>query len=145
VVLAAVESRAPKVPVSGNQKLRTATWAKVALRGVQLTIAIVALWLFWRTLAYCQRWEAAALSFSLIPVLSQPTNYYFSFSLAAALLASRRPRIAVWLIAASLLWIVVGLIWYREPVSYVWASCIALGLSACVLLEMGRPVPGEDT
>jgi hypothetical protein len=99
--------------------------------------------LFWRALADSQRWEAAALGFSLIPVLSQPANYYFSFTLAAALLASRRPRIGVWLIAASALWIVVGLLFYREPVSYVWASWIALGLSAGVLFEMGRPACEE--
>jgi hypothetical protein len=104
-------------------------------------LVVVALGLlgFWRALAHAEDWEAAALGATLVPLLTDPTNYYFSFVLAALFLALRRPRIGVVLFLACIAWSVNGLVFYRQPVEFVGASLIALALSFAILQEMTRP------
>jgi hypothetical protein len=104
-------------------------------------ILVVALGLlaFWRALAHAEDWEAAALGATLVPLLTDPTNYYFSFVLAALFLALRRPRIGVVLFLACIAWSLNGLVLYRQDVEFVGASLIALALSFAILVEMTRP------
>ncbi len=140
VVLAALERAAPQEPIAGSQVTRTARWASTGVRILGWLLIGSALLLYWRALRFCAPWEAALLAFALIPVLSQPTNYYYAFVLCGVLLAERRPRIGLWVVVASAAWAVGGLLLYREVLSYLLASGVALALSAVVLLEMQRPV-----
>jgi hypothetical protein len=107
-----------------------------------LTITIF-LGLAWRALRRCEDWEAAALGACLIPLLVSPTNYYFSFFLATALLASRRPGVGVILLAAAVAWNVNGLVFYQQYDEYLWASVIAVITSFLVVLEMIRTKAGS--
>jgi hypothetical protein len=95
-------------------------------------------WLFWRALPGLQSWEAAAAGFAWIPVLTNPGCYYFSFVIAAALLARRRPRIGVGLLAACLAWLLGGIAFFLQNAEYVLASCVALAFSVFVLIELRR-------
>jgi hypothetical protein len=104
---------------------------------------IAFLWLFWRALANARDWEAGVLGFALIPILSDPTNYYYSFVVLAAALAVRRPRIGLWLLGAALLWNLNGLLHYRTYEEYAYASAIAVLLAFGVVIEMGRAVAGD--
>ncbi len=108
-----------------------------------LTVAIF-LGLAWRALRRCEDWEAAALGACLIPLLVSPTNYYFSFFLATALLASRRPGVGVILLAAAVAWNVNGLVFYQQYDEYLWASVIAVITSFLVVLEMIRTKAGSE-
>jgi hypothetical protein len=103
-----------------------------------LALRLVFLALFWRALARARDWETAALGCALIPILTDPTNYYYSFVVLAACLAVRRPRIGLWLGAAALLWNLNGLINYRTYVEYAYASGIAVLFALATVLEMGR-------
>ena len=80
------------------------------------------------------------MGFTLIPILSQPTNYYFPFVLSAALLATRRPRIGVILLLACIAWGLNGLYFYGEVGEFTLASLISVILSLLVVREMARPV-----
>jgi hypothetical protein len=144
VALAALERAAPQEPIAGTQVMRPARWASAGIRILGWILVGGYLLLYWRALRFCAPWEAALLAFALIPVLSQPTNYYYSFVLAGVLLAERRPRIGLWVVLASGLWAVGGLLLYREASSYVLASAVALALSTLVLLEMQRSSPSAQ-
>ncbi len=98
--------------------------------------------LYARALRRSEGWEAAAASFTLIPVVSAPGGYYFSFVVAGVMLATRRPRIAVWLLSACLVWLVNGIVFFpldEIASQFTGVSTVALLLSAAVLLEMARP------
>ena len=110
-------------------------WAALTLRGLVL-IGFFAL--FWRALRDVQDWEAAALGACLIPLVTTPTNYYFSFFIASALLASRRPRIGLVLLGAATAWNINGLVFYQEYQEYRWASLIAVATSFLVVIEVIR-------
>ena len=101
------------------------------------------LFLFIRALRRAENWEAAAMGFTLIPVLGQPANYYYSFVIAAVFLATRRPRIAVWLLAASIVWAATGLVLYMQDVRFVAFSVTAVALCFAVVWEMTRPAEDE--
>jgi hypothetical protein len=108
--------------------------------------------LFWRACRTAQDWEAAALGAALIPALTMPAAYYLSFVLAAALLATRRPRIGVELVLALIGWNLAALIYPEQPRGYAIMSAImsaiTLAFFLAVLLEMqrapgARPAPAE--
>ena len=88
-----------------------------------------------------QAWEAATLSFALIPLLSDPANYYYGFVVCGALLAGGRPRLQVYLLWSCVLWIANGLFFYRVHQEYVGACLIAVLLPLAVLYEMSREAP----
>ncbi|MEO1935619.1 MAG: hypothetical protein ABGX04_12650, partial [Myxococcales bacterium] len=69
--------------------------------GVRVPVLCIFLALFWRALRNTEDWEAAALGACLIPILTAPTNYYYSFFIPVALLASRRPTIGLVLLGAA--------------------------------------------
>jgi len=113
-----------------------------ASRALGLAVIAGFLVLYARALRRSEGWEAAALSFALIPVVSAPGGYYFSFVVAGVMLATRRPRITVWLLCTCLFWLVNGIVFFPlEEIStqFTGVSGAALLLSAAVLLEMARP------
>ena len=74
--------------------------------------------------------------------MAAPAGYYLSFVLAAVMLATRRPRIAIWLLAACLFWLLNGIRYHALdaiPTQFTGVSIVAVLLSAAVLLEMARP------
>ena len=114
------------------------TWLPYVIRGVQLAVVVPALFLFWRATGRIRAWEASALGFALIPLLSNPANYYFAFVICGALLAIQRPRIQVIVLASAALWIANGLWFYRLPEEYLGAGIIAVTLPLAMLYEMSR-------
>jgi lysophospholipase L1-like esterase len=96
--------------------------------------------LYWRALGAATDWEAAAMGFSLILVLLQPGAYYLSFMVVVALLASRRPRIGIALMAAAICHDLASIYHYQQNLEHILGSAIAIALSLYVLLEMQIPV-----
>jgi hypothetical protein len=74
---------------------------------------------------------------TLIPVLTMPAAYYLSYVLATAMLATRRPRIGIALMAALLGWNLAALA-YPNPTGYMISSSIGLAFLLSVLLEMQK-------
>ncbi len=132
-----------QVPASNKMGLDVATmW----IFGVDAPLSRISAWVlrlvflyvFWRGLRAAEGWEAAAFGWTLIPILTEPTSYYYSFVVMAALLAVRRPRVGLILLCACLAWNVNGLFNYREYIEYWYASLIAVVCAAAVAFEMGR-------
>jgi hypothetical protein len=117
------------------------SWLPVAIRGVQLAVVVPALFLYARALKRVQAWEAATLSFALIPLLSDPANYYYGFVVCGALLAGGRPRLQVYILWSCVLWIANSLFFYRVHQEYIGACLIAVLLPLAVLYEMSREAP----
>jgi hypothetical protein len=111
-----------------------------AARCFEVIAAVALLALVWRALREAEDWEAAALGFVLIPILTQPTNYYYSFVVVGALLAARRPMVGGVTLIACIAWGTNGLVFYRQPAEFVGASLIAAALSFAVAIAMARPV-----
>ncbi len=109
-----------------------------AAMGVRVPVLCIFLALFWRALRNTEDWEAAALGACLIPILTAPTNYYYSFFIPVALLASRRPTIGLVLLGAATAWNLNGLAFYQDYDEYRWASAIAIATSFLVLVEVIR-------
>lgn len=102
--------------------------------------------LFWRGLRDALPWEATALGFTMIPFVTDPTNYYYSFFVMGAVLAARRPLIGAILLAISVAWGVNGLVLYRSYAEYPAASVIAVLGAIAVTWAMGRsPVDRKET
>ena len=134
-----VEGR-PIVRQQSIQELKRKTLAKrrfLYLGGIAIFLA-----LFWRAARTAQDWEAAAMGATLMLVLMTPANYYLGFVLAAALLATRRPRIGIALMGALAGWGLAFIEYGREPMAYVLSSAIGLVFFLYVLLEMqAAPTP----
>lgn len=113
-------------------------WLPLVIRGAQLAVVGPALFLFWRGVSRVRAWEAATLGFALIPLLSDPANYYFGFVICGALLAAGRPRLQLYLLASVVLWIANGLWFYRVPEEYLGAGIVAVLLPLAVLYEVSR-------
>ena len=111
----------------------------VVARLLQLCLLAFLLSLWWKAIPGAQDWEFAVLGCTLIPILTQPTNYYYPFLVSAALLTTRRPRIGLGLLAACLAWGVNGLYFYQRFEEFVGASLIAVFFSFFVAWEMARP------
>jgi hypothetical protein len=106
---------------------------------VHAATAAAFLMLFALAVRRAEAWEATAAAFALIPILAAPPGYYFQFVVLAAVLATRRPWIAVWLGLACCTWLVNGLHWRPRDEQYTVASLVAVGLSLAVLVSMLRP------
>ncbi len=99
--------------------------------------------LYWRGLRDARPWEAAALGFAMIPFITDPTNYYYSFFSMGAVLAHRRPIIGVILLSTGLAWNLSGLWLYRSYAEFTCASVIAVLAATWVVWVMGRPAGAE--
>jgi hypothetical protein len=113
-------------------------WLPVVIRCVQLAVALPALFLFWRAAQRVRGWELAALGFALIPLLSDPANYYFGFVVCGAILAAQRPRLQVIVLGSCTAWLANALWFYRLPEEYLGAGLIAVALPLLVLYELSR-------
>ncbi len=113
-------------------------WMPYVIRGGQLLVVVPALWFFWRGAQRLRMWEVSALGFALIPLLSNPANYYFCFVVCGALLAIERPRLQLALLAACGLWIGNALVYYRIPEEYLGAGVVAVGLPLFFLYVLSR-------
>ncbi len=118
------------------QELYEKTFA--SRRPIYFAAVALFLLLFWRALAKLQGWEAAALGYVLILVFTQAGSYYMTCTVAAALLATSRPRIAFATLLALLGWCASALYYFEDPKQYAWSSAVALLLAFFVLLEMQR-------
>ena len=118
------------------QRLRRDALAK--RRPLYFGAMAVFLALFWRASSAVQDWEAAAMGAALILVLTAPASYYLSFVLAAALLATRRPRIGIELMLTLLGWNLALLLYPGGAKGYRISSAIGLVFFLIVLLEMQR-------
>jgi len=116
-------------------------WLPFVVRGGQLLVVLPALWWFWKAASRLQSWEGSALGFALIPLLSDPANYYFCFVVCGALLAIGRPRLQLALLGAAGSWIVNALVFYRVPEEYLGAGVIAVVLSGIYLFALSREQP----
>ena len=108
---------------------RLVYWLGVALTGI----------LFWRALARAEDWEAACLGFVLVLVLTQAASYYMTCTVGAALLGTRRARIAIGLLAALVAWGAISLGLGDSEDGFALATGVALLLSVFTLVEMRRP------
>jgi hypothetical protein len=102
-------------------------------------IAAGALLWFWFATRNAESWEAAALGFSLIPLLTSPPGYYFHFVVFAVPLCERRPSIAVWLLVACGAWQINGFPSRDLGEQFSIVSIVAVVLSCAVLARMRRP------
>ena len=91
---------------------------------------------FWMAVRQSTDWEAAAFGFILIPLLTELTCYYYSFVVAGAMLASRRPRIGIGMMVTTLAWLVAEFYWDWFDVKYTYESVVAVLLCAYVTWEM---------
>jgi hypothetical protein len=86
-----------------------------------------------------EAWEAIAMGAFLIPVLTMPASYYFGFTLAAAPLATRRPRIGSALLVA-VLGSSLGIAgWQTRSPAFAISSFALLVGCAWTLLELQLP------
>jgi len=111
-------------------------------RILRFGVAAGAIVWFWFATRRIDSWEAAALGFVLIPLLTSPAGYYFHFVILAVPLAVRRPSIAVWLLAACGAWQINGLVWRDLGEQFTVVSIVAVVLSCAVLATMRRPAQG---
>ncbi len=139
--LAELSNRARDVAseVAGGQPAPPHPAVSVILRLLQLGLLAALAVLLWRALPAALEWEAAVLGLTLIPLLTQPTNYYYPFVVTAALLSTRRPRIGLLLLGTCIAWSVNGLFFYMEFAEFVGASLIAIVFSFLLASEMARP------
>lgn len=93
-----------------------------------LYLAILAIFLFflWKTVPTLEIWEATALGCLLIPLFNELTCYYYSFITAAALIAYRRPRLALLMLAATLAWLYCEFDFGWFDVKYTYASLVGV-------------------
>jgi len=143
VVAGEVARAAADVP-RGTPLTRSQRAPARALRwGLAAAFAVV----FVLALSRACGWEAAALGFAWIPILSMPTNYYYSFVLAAVPLAQRRRWIGVVLLLGCTAWL-----WDALNHWYAWesfrralgASVVAVGLCFAVAIAMRWPQADRD-
>lgn len=139
VVAQELEKRLVKPARAGEAAAPASDVLRVAITALRLLVVALGLFAFWKALSNAEDWEAAALGMTLVPLLTDPTNYYYSFVLAGLFLAIRRPRIGLVLFLACIAWCTNGLLFYRESVEFLGASLVALALSFAILREMARP------
>jgi len=128
------------VGVLADRLLPESPAAATAMRAI---VAIAFGALFWRALREALPWEAAALGFAVIPFVTDPTNYYYSFFAMGAPLAARRPLVGVALLATALAWGINGLVLYRSYAEFPAASAIAVVGAASVAWAMAAGSPGD--
>lgn len=99
--------------------------------------------LYWRALSRAEDWEAACLGFVLVLVLTQAASYYMTCTVGAALLGTRRPRIAIALLGALVAWGGITLALADSADGFALATVVALLLSVYTLVEMRRPADDD--
>ncbi|MEE2664524.1 MAG: hypothetical protein VX681_10445 [Myxococcota bacterium] len=129
------------VTPSSVQKLKDQNFASrrpYYLAGVCLLLLLV-----WRGVRDASDWEAAAMGFALMLVLTQMPSYYSSCMVVPCLLATRRPRIGIGLLIAMGGMCLASLYFYEDRLEFVAASVILLLVSLYTLLEMQLPAPAK--
>lgn len=131
------------VPISNDIGLGVATeWifpaSNTASGLLRFTGVCAFLALFWRAVGRIEDWEAAAAGTLLVPILTSPTNYYFSFFAIAALTAAHRPRIGLIVLITGLLWNLNGLLLYQQHSEFYWASIIAVASCFAIIIELAK-------
>lgn len=96
-------------------------------------LVLLGLVLFWRAARRAEDWAAAALGFALIPLFTELTCYYYSFVVAGALLATRKPLLGVVLMVSSIAWLLSEFYWDWFDVRYTFNSLVAVLLCFCFL------------
>jgi hypothetical protein len=104
------------------------------LRMVQGLLVLLGLVAFWRALPRTTDAEAAMLAFALVPLLTSPASYYYSFVIVAAMLARRRPWAGVVLSLTVLAWIGAAQIWFLDDLRYRVYDLIAVAFSLALLV-----------
>ena len=74
------------------------------------------------------------LAFALVPLLTSPASYYYSFVIVAAMLARRRPWAGVVLSLTVLAWIGAAQIWFLDDLRYRVYDLIAVAFSLALLV-----------
>lgn len=94
---------------------------------------------------WLEGWEAAAMGAVLIPFVTMPGSYYIGFVLVGALLAVRRPRIALALLVASAAWAVALVLYGSRAIAYAASSWILIAYSLWMLGELAFAEPKPAT
>jgi hypothetical protein len=94
---------------------------------------------------WLEGWEAAAMGAVLIPFVTMPGSYYLGFVLVGALLAVRRPRIALALLVASAAWAVALVLYGSRAIAYAASSWILIAYSLWMLGELAFAEPKPAT
>jgi hypothetical protein len=84
-------------------------------------------------------WEALAMGAAAIPVLTMPGSYYLGFVVMGAALATRRPRIGLALLLATLGFAICVVHFGGRALGFAVSSWILLGYSAWLLAELWLP------
>ena len=129
------------VTPSSVQKLKDQTFA--SRRPYYLAGVLLVLLLVWRAARDALDWEAAALGFALMLVLTQMPSYYSSCMVVPCLLATRRHRIGIGLLIAVGGMCLGSLYFYEDRLEFVAASVVLLLVSLYTLFEMQIPAPSE--
>lgn len=103
-----------------------------------LFLILAFFFLFWRAVTQPQIeiWEAAALGFTLIPMTNELTCYYYSFVVAGAFLATKRPQLGLILLLTNLAWTMCEFFWGWFDVKYTYASLVAVMMCFYFVMEM---------
>lgn len=94
--------------------------------------------LFWRAIRGAEPWEAAALGFTLIPMLNELTCYYYSFIIGGSLIGSQRPKLGLIMLLANLAWLMCEFYFGWFDVKYTYASLVGILLCFYFVFEMGK-------
>ncbi len=89
-------------------------------------------------------WEAVAMGSAAIPFLTMPGSYYLGFIVMGAALATRRPRIAIALLAATVGWAVCVIQFPGRALGYAVSSWILVSYSLWLLAELWLPAERRD-
>jgi hypothetical protein len=100
--------------------------------------------LYYLALRRARDWEAACMGFVLILVLTQAPSYYMTCTVAAALLGTARPRIAMALFATLAVWCAINLAWVDTTFGFAASSAVGLVFALYVLIEMLRASPESE-
>lgn len=84
-------------------------------------------------------WEAVAMGAAAIPFLTMPGSYYLGFIIMGAPLATRRPRIAIALLMATLGWAVCVIQFPGRALGYAVSSWILVAYAVWMLVELALP------
>ena len=81
------------------------------------------------------------LALLLLPLLTSPANDYYSFVIAAAMLARRRPWAGVVLSLTVLAWIAAAQIWFLDDLRYRVYDVVAVAFSLAILVGAALSQP----
>jgi hypothetical protein len=116
-------------------------------RWLQAAVGILALALFARAVRPgapgreppLEGWEIVALGAALIPLLTLPASYYLGFLVTGALLATRRPWLGVWLLAAVLGCALAVACFGHDLRAFLVSSAVVVLYGLGLLIGLQRP------